>query len=162
VAGGANYVITEGSIGPVGREAVAKRTIRPESRAGIDPRMGIYVLRVGKVKYNRPHVLITGVGQQIVTARWRKSRMALGADLLFDFLVKIVVMARGTLVMSGALKYHGALFLGYVAGVAVQADFFQMVLVQVKRRLRLFWGIGRGGGGGTSLSLLAICLQSRT
>jgi len=153
-------VITEGSIGPIGREAVAKRTIRPESRAGIDPRMGIYVPRVGKVKHNRPHVLIAGVGQQIVTARWRKSRMALGADLLLDFLVKIVVMARGTLVMSGPLKYHGALFLGYMAGVAIQADFFQMVLVQVKRLLRLFWRIGRGGA--TSPSLLAICLQSCT
>ena len=160
MADGANYVITEGSIGPIGWEAMAKCTIRPESRAGIDPRMGIHVPRVGKVKHNRPHVLIAGVGQQIVTTRWRKGRMALGADLLFDFLVEIVVMARRTLVMSGPLKYHGALFLGYVAGVAVQADFFQMVLVQVKRRLRLFWGIRRGGA--TSPSLLAICLQSCT
>ncbi len=151
-------MITEGSIRSIGRKAMAKRTIRPESGAGIDPRMGIHMPRVRKIKHNRPHVLIAGEGQQIVTARWWKDRMALGADLLFDFLVKIVSMARRTLVMSGPLKYHGALLLGYMAGVAVQADFFQMVLVQVKRRLRLFWGIGRGGA--TSPSLLA--LQSCT
>jgi hypothetical protein len=85
--------------------------------------------------------------------------MALGADLLFDFLVEIVLMAGRTLLMPRPLKYHRALLVGYVAGITVQADFFQMVLVEVKGELRLFWGIGRGGA---TPSELAICFQTCT
>jgi len=84
--------------------------------------------------------------------------MALGADLLFDLFVEIVIVTGRTLVMSGPLIYHRALFFGYVASVTVQADLLGMVLVQVKWRLRLFLGIGRGGGA--TPRLLAICLKS--
>ena len=87
--------------------------------------------------------------------------MALGADLLFDLLVEIVIMTGRTLVMSGPLIYHGALLFGYVAGVAVQADLLSMVLVQVKRLLRLLGRIRRAGDA-ISLRLLAICLQDCT
>jgi hypothetical protein len=161
VAGGANYVITEASIRSIGREAMTKRAIGPESGAGIDPGMGIHMLGVGEVKNDRPHILVAGEGQQIVTASWRKGRMALGADLLFDLFVEIIIMTGRTLVMSGPLINHRALFFGYVASVTVQADLLCMVLVQVKRRLRLFLGIGRGGGA-TPPSLLPICLKSCT
>lgn len=70
VAGGASYVIAESGIGPIGREAMTERAIRPESRAGINPRVGIHVFGVGKIRHNRSHVLKTGEGQQIVTAGW--------------------------------------------------------------------------------------------
>ena len=158
MAGGANHVIAGGRESSVGREAMAERAICPESSASIDPRVGIHMFRVGKIRHNRSDVLIAREWQQIVTARRRKGRMTLSADLLFDLFIKIVGVTRHALVMSRPLQNHGTLFLGYVAGVTLETNLFRMVFVQVKRLLRLFLGVGRGGGR-TLGRLPAISLQ---
>lgn len=121
MAAGTDYVVTEGSIGPVRREVVTVSAIHAESRAGIDPRMGIHMLLVGKVIDNRPHVFVARERTQIIAAGWRKYRMALNADLLIQGLIEVVVMTRRALIVPGPLKNHGAVFYRHVAGVAIQS-----------------------------------------
>ena len=70
VARGASYVITEGGMGPIGREAMTKRAIRTKSGAGVDSGVRIHMPRVREVKNDRPHILVAGERQQIVTASW--------------------------------------------------------------------------------------------
>src|SRR5712692_11273862 len=97
MATGTNHVVPESGIGTVPLEVMAERTIRPESRARVDPRLRIRMLRMRKLEDDRPLVFVTRVGQQILAAGRRKHRMALLADRLLHVLGKVILVAWRTL-----------------------------------------------------------------
>ena len=106
MAAGANHVIPERRIGAFVLEMMAERAVRTESGARIHSRMRIHMPRVREIEDDRLLALITRERQQIFGASRRKHRVALHADLLLNVLIKIVLMARRTLIVAGTLQYH--------------------------------------------------------
>src|ERR1700693_4613892 len=102
MAAGTNHVISETGIGAVRLEMMAEGTVRPESGARIEPRVGIYMRRVGKIEHDGPLVLVARKGQQILAAGRREHRVALRADLLLHVLIEVVLRPRRTLIVPGA------------------------------------------------------------
>jgi len=133
----ADYVIAKRRVRPISGKVVAIGAVSAKPSARVDSRMRIHVLGVGKVVDDRPYALIARERQQIVAARGRKHRMALHAYLLIDILVEIVVMADGALIVAGPLKDHRPFFHRNVAGITIQSDLLQVVIVKEKRLLRL-------------------------
>ena len=132
-----NHVIPETGVRTTRLEMMAEGAIRAESRARVDPRVRVYMLSVGKIEHDRLLVGIAWKGQQVLAAGRRKHRVALHAELLLNVLFKVVLVARRALVVSGALKHHGARLHWHMTSVTIEPNLLQMVFMQVKWRLRL-------------------------
>ncbi len=72
MASGTNRVIPETGVRAARLEMMAEGAIRPESRTRVDPRVRVYMLRVGKFEHDRLLVCIARKGQQILAAGRRK------------------------------------------------------------------------------------------
>ena len=126
MAAGTNLVIPEGGVVAAPRKFVAESAIGPKTGAGVQPRVRVYVLRMGKLKDDRPLVLETWEWQQLFSACGRKNGVALHADFFFKILVEIILMAGGALIVPGALQTYRTAFCRYVASVAIESNLLQM------------------------------------
>ena len=103
MAAGANLVIPEGGVVAVPLKFMAERAIGPETGACVQPRVRVYVLRMGKLKDDRALVLEAREWQQLFGACGRKDGVALDADFFLQVLVEVILVASGALIVPGAL-----------------------------------------------------------
>jgi hypothetical protein len=141
MAASANLVISESGICAIALEMMAEGAIRPEFRVRVQARLRIHMFGVGEIEHDWLLALIARKRQQIFTAGRRKHRMALHADLLLYVLIKVILMARRTLIVPGTLKNDRASFVRHMASVTIKPNLLRVVVVQVERNLRLRSGL---------------------
>jgi len=107
-------------------------TIRAEARLRVEPFVRINVLGVIEVNQDRTLLLKTREGVEFLGAGGRKRCVALGTDLLVVHLIERILMASDALIVSGTLEGDGAFLDADVTGVAVEANFADVLGVKIE------------------------------
>ena len=108
---------------------MAERANGSETGTCVQPRVRVYVLRMGKLKDDRALVLEAREWQQLLGTCGRENGVALDADFFFQVLVKVILVAGGALIVPGPLQSYRTALRRDVASVAIESNLLQMKFV---------------------------------